>query len=146
MTGAVDRRLVYLLNVGHRRLQRWIQARTADSGVTAAQSGVLFHLARQDGALIGEVGQALDAAPSAMSGLADRMVEAGLIERRPDRRDGRAWRLFLTPAGHRALVEAKNGLADINARLSAGFSEDEMRIVARWLSSLPEKFPTDQDR
>ncbi|MFD1625832.1 MarR family winged helix-turn-helix transcriptional regulator [Azospirillum griseum] len=146
MTGAIDRRLVYLLNVGHRRLQRWIQARTADSGVTAAQSGVLFHLARQDGALIGEVGQALDAAPSAMSGLADRMVESGLIERRPDRRDGRAWRLFLTPAGRRALVEAKNGLADINARLSAGFSEEEMQVVARWLSSLPGKFPSDQDR
>lgn len=141
MSGGGDRRLVYLLNVAQRRLQRWIQARTTDSGVTAAQSGVLFCLARQDGALIGEIGQALDAAPSAMSGLVDRMAGAGLVERRADRRDGRSWRVWLTPAGRKALDEAKAGLVELNSRLTDGFTDDEMRVVARWLASLQDKFP-----
>ncbi len=45
---AMQHRLVYLLNVGQRRLHRWSQARTAMSGVTAAQSGLLFFLGEND--------------------------------------------------------------------------------------------------
>ena len=52
---APDRRLVYLISVGQRRLQRWIQSRTGE-GVTAAQSGLLFFLEKNDGALMREAG------------------------------------------------------------------------------------------
>ncbi len=38
----MDHRLVYLLNVGQRRLHRWSQARAASGGATAAQVGLLF--------------------------------------------------------------------------------------------------------
>jgi len=34
-----ESRLVFLLNVAQRRLQRWMAAQTDASGVTAAQSG-----------------------------------------------------------------------------------------------------------
>ncbi len=61
--------------------------------LTAAQSGALFVLGQKDGALIGEAAEALDLAPSAMTGLVDRMVRAELVERRPDPKDGRAFRL-----------------------------------------------------
>jgi len=138
---APERRLVYLINVGQRRLQRWIQTRTGES-VTAAQSGLLFFLGKNDGALMREAGAALDLGPSAMSGLVDRMADAGLIERRADARDGRAWQLWLTPAGHTALAEARNGLAELNARLTEGFTDAEIDVVARWLASLQTKFPT----
>ena len=67
-----DRRLIFLLNAGHRRVQRWIEAKmAAKGGLTAAQSGVLFFLGERDGALIGEAADALDLAPSAMTGLID---------------------------------------------------------------------------
>ena len=79
---APDRRLIFLLNVAQRRLQRWVeQQMAAENGLTSAQSGVLFYLGRDDGALIGDVALALDLVPSAMSGLADRMERAGLVER-----------------------------------------------------------------
>jgi hypothetical protein len=35
----VDRRLIFLRNVGQRRLQRWLAAQTPEGGVTAAQAG-----------------------------------------------------------------------------------------------------------
>lgn len=72
---APDRRLIYLLSVGQRRLQRWIQARAATDGVTAAQSGLLFFLGQNDGALMRDAGAALDLGASAMSGLVDRMTD-----------------------------------------------------------------------
>ena len=44
MTARREHRLVFLLSVAQRRLQRWIAAQTQQGGVTAAQSGLLFIL------------------------------------------------------------------------------------------------------
>jgi DNA-binding MarR family transcriptional regulator len=141
-----DRRLVFLLNVAQRRLQRWVAANTEKNGVTAAQSGLLFLLGKQDGALIGAAGAALDLGPPGISGLVDRMTAAGLIKRRADPDDGRAWRLWLTPTGRAALAQSKAGLAEINARLADGFSDAEMDVVARWLSSFQTRFPKGEEQ
>ena len=146
MNARLDRRLVFLLNVAQRRLQRWVAARTEKSGVTATQSGLLFILGQRDGVLMGEAGTALDLGPPGISGLVDRMTTANLIRRRADPDDGRAWRLWLTPAGRAALAQSKAGLAEVNARLSEGFTEAEIDIVARWLTSLQSKFPRGEDQ
>lgn len=141
---APDRRLVFLLTVAQRRLQRWMeQQMAAEKGLTSAQSGVLFYLGRNDGALIGDVAAALDLVPSAMSGLADRMERAGLVERRPDSADGRAWRVYLTETGLAMRKRAVTRTQALNARLMEGFSDKEIEVVARWLTSLQDKFPKD---
>ena len=141
MTPHREHRLVFLLSVAQRRLQRWIAAQTERNGVTSAQAGLLFVLVQRDGVLMGEAGAALDLGPSGISGLVDRMTAASLIKRRADPDDGRAWRLWLTPTGRAALAQSKAGLAEINARLTDGFTEAEIDIVARWLTSLQSKFP-----
>src|SRR5215217_1676386 len=140
-----EHRLVFLLNVAQRRLKRWVAARADKSGVTAAQSGLLFILGQRDGVLMGEAGAALDLGPPGISGLVDRMTALGLIKRRADPDDGRAWRLWLTQAGRAALAQSKAGLAEVNARLAHGFTEAEIDIVARWLASLQGKFPRGED-
>jgi DNA-binding MarR family transcriptional regulator len=140
-----EHRLVFLLNVAQRRLQRWMAARTLHRGVTAAQSGLLFMLGQRDGVLMGEAGTALDRGPPGISGLVDRMTAANLIRRRADPDDGRAWRLWLMPAGRAALAQSKAGLTEVNARLTDGFSEAEIDVVARWLASLQTRFPRGED-
>lgn len=137
----MDHRLVYLLNVGQRRLQRWTHARTAARGVTATQAGLLFFLAKHDGALMSEAAAALDLGAPGMSGLADRTERAGLIERHADETDRRASRLWLTAEGRAAMKRSRAGLVELNARLTKGFSAAEIDVVARWLSSLQDKFP-----
>jgi DNA-binding MarR family transcriptional regulator len=146
MSSAIlDRRLIFLLNVAQRRLQRWLAAQRPKGGVTATQSGLLFVLGRRDGVLMGEAGAALDLGMPGISGLSDRMMEAGLIEKRADPNDGRAWRLWLTASGRKALARSKAGVAELNARLTEGFSDAEIEIVARWLTSLQAKFPKGED-
>jgi len=145
MNSRQDRRLVFLLNVAQRRLQRWVAARAEKTGVTAAQSGLLFVLGQRDGVLMGEAGTALDLGPPGISGLVDRMTAADLIKRRADPDDGRAWRLWLTPAGRGALALSKAGLSEINARLTEGFTDAEIDIVARWLTNLQTRFPRGED-
>jgi DNA-binding MarR family transcriptional regulator len=145
MTARREHRLVFLLSVAQRRLQRWIAVQTQRNGVTAAQSGLLFVLGQRDGVLMGEAGAALDLGPPGISGLVDRMAAADLIRRRADPDDGRAWRLWLTPAGRAALAQSKAGLTEVNARLTDGFSEAEIDVVARWLTGLQSKFPRGED-
>ena len=138
-------RLAFLLSAANRRLQRWIEGETA-GGLSSAQAGVLFFLGRHDGALIGEVAGALDAAPSAMSGLIDRMARAGLVERRADAADRRAQRIWLTDRGREARKVASAGLETINARLTDGFSAGEVEIIGRWLSHIQQRFPEGDSR
>ena len=134
-----------MLNVAQRRLQRFLAARTQRGGVTAAQSGLLFVLGRRNGALMGEAGSALDLGMPGISGLAERMVEAGLIEKRADPDDGRAWRLWLTTAGQKALARSKANVAELNARLTEGFTDEEIDVVARWLNHVRTTFPKGDD-
>ena len=134
-------RLVYLMNVGQRRLQRFSQARAATGGVTAAQAGLLFYLGTHDGALMSEAAAALDLVAPGMSGLADRTEKAGLIERRAYEADRRVSRLWLTDSGRLARQRSKSRMKDLNEILTDGFTEAEIDVVARWLTSLQTKFP-----
>ncbi|MGU7768755.1 MarR family winged helix-turn-helix transcriptional regulator [Burkholderia sp. MR1-5-21] len=140
-----QRRLFFLLNIGQRRVQRWVDRKAeTDARASAAQAGVLFYLVKQDGALIGEVGAALQLAPSAMTGLADRMAKAGLLTRHADSDDGRATRLFLTDEGRTALKKARVLLRELNEKLCDGFSDEELDVVARWLGALQRRFPAER--
>ena len=140
-----DRRLIFLLNVAQRRVQRFVASQTKEGRVTSAQSGLLFVLGRRDGALMGEAGAALDLGMPGISGLAERMAGAGLIEKRADPDDGRASRLWLTAAGRKALARSKAGAAELNARLTEGFTDAEIDIVSRWLTGVQGKFPRGDD-
>lgn len=144
MTAAKHHRLIYLLSVAQRRLQRWMAAQP-ESEVTPSRAGLLFILGKRDGILMGEAGAALDLGPAGISGLVDRTAAAKLVERRADREDGRAYRVWLTPKGQAALAQAKAGAAKINAALTQGFTSAEIDIVARWLTSIQDKFPRDTE-
>ena len=139
-----DRRLIYLLTVAQRRVQRFVAGQRR--GATPAQSGLLFVLGRRDGLSMGEAGAALDLGLPGISGLAERMAEAGLLDKRADPADGRASRLWLTAAGRKELTRAKASAADINARLMDGFSDAEIDIASRWLRAVQTKFPKGDDQ
>jgi DNA-binding MarR family transcriptional regulator len=127
-------RLVFALMSAERSIRRWIDARAGDSGIGAAGAGVLFHLAKHDRALVGDVTAALGASASGMSGLITRLEKGGFVAKSPDPADARAIRLSLTPAGREAVAAARIVVHDLNAHLTDGFTEAELRIVTRWLT------------
>ena len=132
-------RLIFLLNSAQRRLQQFIageQERAAHAGLAAptpAQSGVLFVLAREDGATMGQLAKALDLAPSAVSGLVQRMESLGWVERRASEADARTQQAWLLPAGEARLPALRKALGRINERLTGAFTPVELQTVARWL-------------
>ncbi|MCA5894846.1 MarR family winged helix-turn-helix transcriptional regulator [Isoptericola sp. NEAU-Y5] len=142
MTAARRRppRLVFLVTAAERQIRRWIAGRgsaqtAASSGqaISAPAAGVLLHVANHPGATVGEVTAALQASPAGASGLLARMERADLVRRRTDPDDRRTVRLDLTPTGTAALDGVRAGLAELNDRLTDGFTADELATVARWL-------------
>ncbi|VXC71628.1 MarR family winged helix-turn-helix transcriptional regulator [Massilia sp. 9I] len=128
-------RFANLLNHAQRAIQRWIEGRPgAWDGASAAQVGLLFLLKSRSDAPIGEIAAALGVAPAAVTNLSKRMQAAGLVERVADARDARLTRLRLSMAGLAAAEQAGVYLVELNSRLSAGFSPEELQTVARWLA------------
>ncbi len=63
--------------------------------------GILLALADQDGLIMSKLGQRLFLEKSTMTGVIDKMEADGLVERRSDRTDRRALRIYLTPKARR---------------------------------------------
>ena len=110
-------------------LRRDFERRAVELGVTRAQWRVLARLSRQDGLRQVELADALDVEPITLCRMIDRLEEAGLVERRADEEDRRAWRIHLTPKAL-PLIETLRGIAeDFLAEALAGISETEQARV-----------------
>ncbi len=67
--------------------------------VTPPQLALLDWVAKSPGCGVREIAEGLGLTPPTISVAVRRLEKAGFLERQPDRRDGRAIQLFLTPEG-----------------------------------------------
>src|SRR3954454_10643953 len=107
----LKRQLIAQLVESSRLLRNYIDHRAKGRGTTRAQWIVLFRLRQQEGLSQVDLADVLELQPISLVRLLDRLVEHGLLERRPDPKDRRANRLFLTRAG-RQLVDDLDSLRD----------------------------------
>ncbi len=134
-------RLFYLLNRARHALFKAADVDLIETlDITGAQLGALFVLGETPGCTLGDLAERLDLNASAVTGLSDRLERAGFIARKPSETDRRVTNLFLTPAGKDRVRAAKPLLADVNARLCEGFSEEEIALVARFLDTTVQRF------
>jgi DNA-binding MarR family transcriptional regulator len=91
-----------------------------------------------------DLGEVLGIGAPALSGLLDRMERDGLIERKPDPRDGRASVIGLTNTGHEQRDAAVASARHLNDKLCEGFDDAELAVVERWLSAVATKFPKEK--
>ena len=111
MSFDLKRQLIAQLVESSRLLRNYIDNRAKGRGSTRAQWIVLFRLRQQEGLSQVDLADVLELQPISLVRLLDRLVEHGLLERRPDPRDRRANRLFLTENG-RQLVDDLDSLRD----------------------------------
>ena len=107
----LKRQLIAQLVESSRLLRNYIDHRAKSRGTTRAQWIVLFRLRQQEGLSQVDLAEVLELQPISLVRLLDRLVEHGLLERRPDPKDRRANRLFLTATGRR-LVDDLDSLRD----------------------------------
>lgn len=114
-------------------LRRAFDRRAAELGVTRAQWRLLGRLARQGGQRQVDLADAMDIEPITLCRIVDRLEEAGLVERRRDPADRRAWQLFNTPTAE-PLVTKLQALAQ--SMESSAFSGLTAQDLARLTDSL----------
>ncbi|MDL1897798.1 MarR family transcriptional regulator [Anaerolineae bacterium CFX7] len=94
---------IHLLRV-HHQIQRRETAQLAQYNLTLPQFDVLVQLSREEGITQQCLADRLLVTKGNVCGLMDRMVEQGLVERRADPQDRRAYMLYQTPKA-RALMQ-----------------------------------------
>lgn len=137
----------YMTNWAARLFARAIDRRLKDSGVSSGQMPVFFALG--DGATMPQKALAALAAieQPTMAATLSRMRRDGLVEQRPDPRDGRSRLVALTPPAMAKAAAVRQAATAVNAAAMASLSEAERasfmemlsRIVRALESTLDEK-------
>lgn len=99
-------------------------------GITRAQWWVLAFLSRRDGMTQTALAGDLDLTKVAVGGLLDRMETAGFVERRPDERDARARRVFLTRAGQKLVSTIRASVDTVETEILTTVTEVELDQAA----------------
>ncbi|MES2002541.1 MAG: MarR family transcriptional regulator [Pseudomonadota bacterium] len=101
-------------------LRRAFDRRATGLGVTRAQWKVMFRLDRSPGLRQVELADMLDIEPITLCRILDRLEESGLVERRSDPTDRRAWLLYLADSA-RPLKAKLDALGD--AMIAEAFAD-----------------------
>jgi DNA-binding MarR family transcriptional regulator len=107
--------LGFLLADVSRLMRRAFQQRLAGSSLTLAQARALVHVSRHEGVRQVDLADMLEVQPITLARLIDQLANAGLVERRADPADRRAYRMFLTPAAASHLAAIRQVATAIQA-------------------------------
>ena len=131
-----DHNFGFLVHDVARLLRVAYDRRTRELGLTRSQWWVLNHLYFHEGITQSELAEVLDIEKPTLGRLLDRLEDKGWLERRGDRSDRRAKRVFLT-GNVQSLMRALRVLAaDLRAKALDGLDElereqllDALRVV-----------------
>jgi len=134
----LTRSLGFLLGDVSRLLRRRFDARAAELGLTRAQWRVLAQLRRREGINQKALAEILEIEPITLVRHVDRLVGKGLIERRPDPRDRRAWRLFLADEVQPVLERLKKLSEETRNEALAGIPEAAQELLVDQLIAIKD--------
>ena len=116
-------------------LRRAFDRRATGLGVTRAQWKVMFRLDRSPGLRQVELADMLDIEPITLCRIIDRLEESGLVERRSDPTDRRAWLLYLADSA-RPLKAKLDALGD--AMIAEAFADIDPSELERMKALLAQ--------
>jgi DNA-binding MarR family transcriptional regulator len=90
--------LAFVISDVARLYRRRFDERTRSFGITGPQMRALVQIMRFPGINQGALADRLDVEPITTCRMVDRLEQGGLVERRRDPQDRRAWQLYLTQA------------------------------------------------
>lgn len=130
------REVAFALHDAARLLKTYSDHRARELDTTRARWAVLSRLQRCEGAKQSELAEALDIAPITLARLVDKLDAAGLVERRADPNDRRAYRLYLTEKAIPALSTLGVLAEDIMSRALAGLDDEAIETILTGLATI----------
>ena len=123
----------FVLHDVARLLRKRFEQRSRTLGLTRGQWQVLAYLSRNEGIHQTKLADLVDTMPITLARLLDKMEARGLIERRPNPADRRAWLLYLTPEAHPLLEIMRDNGQKTRDEAFVGLSEDEQQHLLQTL-------------
>jgi DNA-binding MarR family transcriptional regulator len=121
-----------------RLMRRAFAQRIRGSSLTLAQARALVYLSRNEGMRQVDLAAVLEVQPITLARLVDQLHAGGLVERRTDPADGRAYRLYLRPGAKAPLEEIARVGATVRAQALKGLSEREANAMLDGLRRMRE--------
>jgi DNA-binding MarR family transcriptional regulator len=108
----------------HRMQERWAESH----GLSEGRLQLLFMLSRfpESGISLGRLAEFQNVSPRNITGLVDRLEEAGLVERVPDPGDRRSIHARLTAAGRARIDAIRQPALKQQSPLTEGFTPEEL--------------------
>lgn len=104
--------------------------------MTLPRFDLLANLMRTDGQTLASLSRSMLVTAGNLTGLVDRAARDGMVERRADPADRRAWRVHITPKGQRAFRDVKRRHAARVAKLFSPLSPADLETLIRLLDQL----------
>jgi DNA-binding MarR family transcriptional regulator len=139
MSGMMDT-LPYLLSDSARLLRRAFDARVRELGMTSPQARLLLILSGTEGENQGYYAERLEVEPISLTRMIDRMEESGLIERRRDPADRRAWRLHQTERSRQVIDQVRASLAGLEEEMLDGLDKTQRATLTQLLETIRMNF------
>lgn len=130
--------LLFEINETARAVRRAFDQRASTVGVTRAQWRVMARLKREPGLRQVELADRLDMEPITLCRIVDRLEDAGLVERKPDPADRRAWRLELTAKASPLVRKLKVLAHDLTVEATGGIASAELTALQQRLAAIRE--------
>ena len=135
-------RIIFELSKAENKIKNHMQKKIKEKGVliSAGQSGVLFLLEKANRLKMSELGRLLKIDNSAITRVVDRLEKNGLVTREPNPDDRRQFLISITDKGRTDIKVVGKVANETNAAIREGFSDEEISVFLRVLSSFSEKF------
>jgi DNA-binding MarR family transcriptional regulator len=121
------------------RMERRLEQALEVHGLSIPQFDILATLGFEEGITQQELAERLLVTKGNVCGMIDRMEASGWVERRPDREDRRAKRLFLTRDGRALLAQALPRQQALARRILGALTPAELQALYQLLDRIEEK-------
>ena len=132
----------FYLGKAYQRVTQSAKQRLAPYGVTPVQYALLKVLWEQDNQSGAELGERLVLDSSTMTGLLDRLEDAGLIKRQADATDRRMNRIVLTERGRDLQEPLDREMDQMNHDFLDGFPSEDRQRLRSILTNLVDRSAT----
>lgn len=130
--------LGFLISDVSRLIHKRFDERARSAGSSRAQWKTLLVLSRNEGLNQGALADRLEVEPITLTRMLDRLEESGLVERRRDPGDRRAWNIYLTPAADPMLAKLRATADDLLDLAFDGIDAPEQAALRRTLERVRE--------
>lgn len=120
----------FLLNDTARLYRRTLDGMLRDLGMTSLQWRTVARLKREPGMRQSELADLLEVEPITLSRMIDRLADSGMVCRKPDPNDRRAWNLYLTDKTDGLIRHLEEEARRVEERALGGLSIEERALLA----------------